>query len=338
DSKTFTVKVKLPSDSAAGKLTALAVASGVCPAMPLPTTDMPGPVPGSGPRAISPDDIPVTGQASVDGPKVGVCIVPDLKGLEPTQARTILEAAGCTLGTVTDGGPGNPADLGKIVDQGPKADTPVALGTPVDITVGGPLCTVPSLAGLTPDQAKTRLEDAGCKLGTVTTGPTGNPQDAGKITTQNPPAAEKVKPATTVDVVIFPAAAQSAAGPSCTVPDLSGLSEPDARTKVEAAGCVLVTEQRATTKFDEVGKVLDQSPAATMVVAKGSPVNATFGVAVAGQMVTRQNSDASDTTPTLARTGGVALGGLALWLVVSGLLTQLAGSRRLWRLTRRRQG
>jgi uncharacterized repeat protein (TIGR01451 family) len=397
--KTVIIHVKVPSDSAAGKLSALAVATGVCPAQRLPTTDVPGP---TGPDKAFSDDIPVTGQAPVDGPKVGVCLVPDLKGVTPTQARTMLEAAGCILGTVTDAGPGNPADLGKVVDQGPKAATPVPLGTPVDITVGGPLCTVPSLVGLTVDQARTKLEDAGCKLGTVTTGPTGNPEDAGKITTQTPPAGEKVKPSTTVDVVVNPPACVvpsvaglteaeakakveaagcrvgevkpgpdnpdqagkvvdqgptggtevprgtevnlTVAGPACTVPGLSGLTEDEARTKVEAAGCVLTTGQRTTTNPDEVGKVLDQSPPAAMVVARGSAVNAVLGapaVRVAGAALTRPavaDNGAGNGAPTLARTGGVALAGLALWLVISGLMTQLAGSKRLWRLARRREG
>jgi hypothetical protein len=34
----------------------------------------------------------------------------------------------------------------------------------------------------------------------------------------------------------------------------------------------------------------------------------------------------------------VVAGGLALWLLIGGLLTQLAGSERLWRLARRLKG
>ncbi|MDQ1518456.1 MAG: eukaryotic-like serine/threonine-protein kinase [Actinomycetota bacterium] len=402
DSKTVKIKVKIPADSTPGKLTALAVATGVCPATPLPTTDLHPTLPGTG--GPSPDDIPVRGDASVDGPTIGVCVVPDLKGLTPALAKKALEAAGCTLGDVTDGGPGNPADLGKVTDQGPKADTTVPLGTPVDITVGGPLCTVPALAGLTADQAKTKLEDAGCKLGTVTTGPTGNPEDAGKISTQTPPAGDKVPRGTVVDVVVFPPAcvvpdlahlteaeakaqlekagcrlgtvtpgpdnpdlagkvidqsvpkdktvqqgtevSVTVAGPVCIVPGVTGTTEGDARSKVETAGCVLTTEQRATTNPDEVGKVMAQSPEATTVLAKGSPVKVTLGVQVAGASLTRA-PDLPATGPdtgtgtgagTLVRTGGIALGGLALWLLISGLMAQLAGSERLWRLARRLRG
>jgi uncharacterized repeat protein (TIGR01451 family) len=394
--KTVKVKVKIPADSTPGKLTALAVAAGVCPAKPQPTTDLHPrlPLPG-GP---SPEDIPVRGEDSVDGPTIGVCVVPNLAHLTLDKAKAALIDAGCILGNVKDGGPGNPADLGKVTDQGPKADTTVPLGTPVDVTVGGPLCTVPALAGLTADQAKTKLEDAGCKLGTVTTGPNGKPEDAGKIDTQTPPAGDKVPRGTVVDVVVFPPACVvpgveglteseakaklekagcrlgdvtpgpdnpvqagkivdqgptggtavpagtpvnvTVAGPLCTVPGVIGQTEGDARSKVETAGCVLATEQRATNNPDEVGKVLAQSPEAAVVVAKGSPVKVTLGVAVAGQSLSRTPDlpATGATLPTLVKTGGIALGGLALWLLIGGLLAQLAGSERLWRLARRLKG
>jgi uncharacterized repeat protein (TIGR01451 family) len=275
-SKTLTVKLNVPADSAGGKLTALAVATGVCPAKPQPTTAEPPP---SGTR--NPDDIPVTGQASVDGPQVGNCVVPDLKGKTIEQATAALEAAGCKLGTVTDGGPGKPADTGHVVNQGPPAGTTVPTGTTVDITVGGPLCTVPSLAGMTLDQARSSLQAAGCDLGKVTTDTTGNPSDAGKITTQTVPPGSKVPRRTHVDVVVGPRSAEVA----------SAASTGGSGTGLE-----------------------------------GQNLN--------GQSNTGQPAQSSALPATLARTGGVALAGLALWLLVSGLLAQVA-SKQLWRRIRR---
>ena len=85
------------------------------------------------------------------------------------------------------------------------------------------------------------------------------------------------------------------------------------------------------------GKVVSQSPDTGTLVAKGSTVNATLGVQVLGATANRLPTEIS-AAPTLAKTGGVALAGLALWLLVSGLLSNLAGSERLWRLTRRLKG
>ncbi|MCA1842836.1 MAG: PASTA domain-containing protein, partial [Actinobacteria bacterium] len=394
ESKTIKVKVKIPADSLGGKLISLATADGVCPPEIQPPNDTDGPQPG----IPGVTDIPVHGSAQVEGPTVGVCVVPNLKNMTYAQAKAALEAQGCTIGTVTDK-PGNPADAGKIVDQGTPPTTSVPIGTPVDVTISGPVCTVPALAGKTPEQAKILLEEAGCKLGSVTTDTTGKPEDAGKITTQNPPAGDKVKRETVVDVRIAPPACNvpnlsglteeaakaalekagcrlgdvkpgpdnpsqagkiveqgtpadtlvpagtnvnvTIAGPVCPVPNIVGMSEAEAKAKVEGAGCVLVTTPQNTTNPSEVGKVTTQNPGADTFVAKGSTVNATVGVQVLGAQVTRTqtttspNTDVSG-TPTLVRTGGVALGGLALWLLISGLLTSAAGSERMWRLVRRK--
>jgi hypothetical protein len=133
------------------------------------------------------------------------------------------------------------------------------------------------------------------------------------------------------------------AGPVCTVPNLIGMSEADARAAVEAQGCKLVATPQNTDKASEVGKVTTQNPGATTHVPRGSNVNVTIGLQVLGASLERGSStgsgtDVSGRAPTLVRTGGVALGGLALWLLVSGLMTSAAGSDRLWRRLRRQKG
>lgn len=387
ETKTVTVKVKVPLGSDPGKLSALAVADAVCPAVQQPTTKTGEPL----------GDIPVTGQDSVDGPTVGVCVVPDITGRSLADAEKLLTAAGCILGDVTEKPPTNPTDTGKVLDQTQPPGTEVPIGTPVNVDVGGPLCTIPSLAGKTVDEAKTLLDNAGCKLGDVTVDPNGKPEDAGKIITTNPPAGDKVPRGTQVDVTIAPpscnvpnlvgltetearAALEKAgcrvgdvtpgpdnpeqagkiseqgtpsgtlvpagtdvditvAGPVCTVPNLAGMTETEARAAVEAQGCTLRTSEKATTNPSDVGKVLSQNPTANLHVPKGSAVDVSLGVQVLGETIVRsQQQDAGTAAPTLVRTGGVALGGLALWLLFSGLAVQLAGSNRLWKLVRRVKG
>jgi len=387
ETKTVKVKVSVPIGSDPGKLSALAVADALCPAAQQPTTKTVEQLP----------DIPVTGKDSVDGPTVGVCVVPDIKGKTLADAEKLLTDAGCILGDVTEKPPTNPTDTGKVLDQTQPPGTGVPIGTPVNVDVGGPLCTIPSLAGKTVDEAKTLLENAGCKLGDVTVDPNGKPEDAGKITTTNPPAGDKVPQGTEVDVTVAPTACNvpnlvglteaeakaalekagcrvgdvtpgpdnpqqagkiteqgtpsgtlvpagsdvdiTVAGPVCTVPNLMGMSEADARTAVEAQGCTLKTSQKATDNPSDVGKVLAQNPTANLHVPKGSAVDVSLGVQVLGETTVRsQGQDAGGSAPTLVRTGGVALGGLALWLLISGLAVQLAGSNRLWKLVRRVKG
>ncbi len=184
ETKTVTIKVNVPLGSAPGALKALAVATGICPAEVVPSTDVHGPgrpgTPGVG-------DIPVRGEDSVTGPEVAA--------------------------------------------------------------VGGPLCTVPSVSGLTPEGAKEKLVKAGCDLGDVTTDTTGKPGEPGTITIQNPPAGDKVPLETEVDVVIAPPAqgsmlfpagigSQATAGPA---PRESVAGETATRTPTEVgAGPTLV--------------------------------------------------------------------------------------------------
>jgi beta-lactam-binding protein with PASTA domain len=325
ETKTITVKVSIPVGSAPGQLSALAVVNAVCPAVRQPTTQPLQPL----------ADIPVTGQDAVDGPTVNVvvagptCVVPSLAGKTVDEAKALLEAAGCKLGTVTNDPTGKPEDAGKITTQNPPAGGQLPLGTTVDVTVAPPACTVPNLVGLTETEARAALERAGCRIGDVTPGGD-NPEQAGKITEQGTPSGSLVPAGTDVDITI--------AGPVCTVPNLVGMSEAEARAAVEAQGCTLRTDQKATGNPADVGKVLSQNPGANVHVPKGSAVDVSLGVQVLGETTVRSQAQDAGTAPALVRTGGVALGGLALWLLITGLVAQLAGSNQLWRLVRRQKG
>jgi beta-lactam-binding protein with PASTA domain len=214
----------------------------------------------------------------------------------------------------------------------------VPKGTPVDITIGGDLCTVPSVIGQTPGAADNILEDAGCDLGD-TNKPGGDSGTPGTISTQDPPAGEVVLAGTKVDVGLVGGGDTNlvAASTNCTVPDLVGMTEAEARTKVEAAGCVLVTQPKNTSNPTELGKVITQNPGKNAVVPRGSEVKVDLGVQVLGSSLTNGQNEAA-AAPDLARTGGLFLGGLSLWLLLGGLAARAAGSKRLWCLARRRNG
>jgi serine/threonine-protein kinase len=185
---------------------------------------------------------------------------------------------------------------------------------------------VPPLTGKTEAEAKKALEDAGCKLGDVKPGPD-NPDQAGKITEQGTPADTLVPTGTTVNVTV--------AGPVCNIANLVGMTEQQARDSVTAQGCTLQATPKHTDNASEVGKVTTQNPDANSLVPKNSVVNVTLGVQVLGASLERGAPTDVSGTPQLVRTGGVALGGLALWLLISGLMTSAASSERLWRLVRR---
>ena len=331
ETKTVKINATIPPGSAEGLLKALVVATGVCPADVKPPNDTDGP---ATPGTPDTPGTPVRGEDSVDGPRVDVCVVPDTVGKSLADATKLITGAGC-VAVPKDGGPGPDKDKGNVIKQGTPPGSDVPLGTPVEITIGGPGCNVPTVVGQTIKEATKTLADNGCQLGDTTTGTDSGGGTPGTIQSQNPPGGGILPAGTRVDVALVPGGGTvlAAASTSCTVPGLIGMTEADARTKVEAAGCVLVAEPKNTSKADEVGKVLSQEPGVNVVVPRGSTVKVQLGVQVLG--ATETNPQGA-TAPGLARTGGVFLAGLSLWLLLGGALARLAGSNRLWRLARRR--
>ena len=337
ETKTVKIKSKVPLGSAEGLIKALAVAEGVCPIEVVPPSDTDGPQTEGTPDTGS--DIPVRGEDSVDGPNVDTCIVPKVQGLPLAEARRLIIEAGCDVGTVTEDPDADPDDEGEITEQGPdEPGASVPKGTDVDISVGGDLCTVPSLAGKSIAEAEQILKAAGCDLGDTDLPGGDNSGTPGTINKQDVPAGDVVPAGTKVNVGLVPGGDSNiiAASTNCTVPGLVGMTEAEARTKVEQAGCVLVVEPKNTSDPNQLGKVMTQNPGADAVVPRGSTVKVGIGVQVLGDTLT--SGQEADAAPNLAKTGGLFLGGISLWMLVAGLAARGAGSKRLWQLARRRNG
>ena len=336
ETKTVKIKSKVPLGSAEGLIKSLAVAEGICPVEVVPPGDTDGPGTEGTPDTGS--DIPVRGEDSVDGPNVDTCVVPKVQGLPLAEATRLIIEAGCDVGKVTEDPDADPDDEGKVTDQTPDDGTSVPKGTDIDITVGGELCTVPSVIGKSIAEAEQMLEDAGCDLGDTDLPGGDNSGTPGTINKQDVPAGDVVPAGTKVNIGLVPGGDTNiiAASTSCNVPGLVGMTEADARTKVEQAGCVLVVESKNTSDQSKLGKVIAQNPGADAVVPRGSNVTVDIGVQVLGETLT--NGQEAAAAPNLARTGGLFLGGLSLWLLVAGLAARGAGSKRLWRLGRRDNG
>ncbi|HEY4409934.1 MAG TPA: PASTA domain-containing protein, partial [Acidimicrobiia bacterium] len=210
---------------------------------------------------------------------------PDIGGLDPGQTKTFAVKVKIPLGSktgllkalarATGICPGQPQPPTDVTPTVPGADTrrldDIMVAGEDDVT--GPtvgICTVPDLSHLTADEAKAKLTAAGCDLGTVFPGPSITVDDNGKVTDQSAKPDTTGPVGTKVDITVGNPVSTALAGPVCTVPTLVGLSEADARAKVEAQGCVLKTDTRNTSNPADVGKVLSQSPDSGMVLAKGS--------------------------------------------------------------------
>jgi serine/threonine-protein kinase len=91
--------------------------------------------------------------------------VPDVSGEDLDDARTALEEAGLTV-KVSSEQVNSEVDKGKVAAQTPKADSQVAEGDTVTLTLskGPEMVEVPDVVGASVDDAKSLLEQSGFKV------------------------------------------------------------------------------------------------------------------------------------------------------------------------------
>ena len=127
-------------------------------------------------------------------------LVPDVSGYDEATGRLLVEGAGLTVTTEQTQ---TSAPKGVVVNSRPPAGTALNPGRPVTlvVSVGAPTITVPDVVGLTLQDARTRIEQAGLKAGTSMRRSTtlGNP---GVVIEQRPPAGTLSAPETAVDMVV----------------------------------------------------------------------------------------------------------------------------------------
>jgi serine/threonine-protein kinase len=130
---------------------------------------------------------------------------------------------------------------------------------------------VPNLVGMTEQGAKTALEQAGLKVGKVTSelsekGPTGT------VVAQAPAADKEVAEGTTVALTVSSGASPSPT-PTLAIPDVVGSTQAAAVQMLGEAGfVVLIAEEGSLTP---AGEVISQLPTAGVMAASGSKVTIT---------------------------------------------------------------
>src|SRR4051794_4846353 len=94
--------------------------------------------------------------------------VPDVVGLKQAAAQQAITQAKLTVGEVTQEN-SSTVDPGDVIRQSPEPKSEVSEGDAVDLTVsaGVKQATVPTLVGLSLDEASSALRDAGLQLGTA---------------------------------------------------------------------------------------------------------------------------------------------------------------------------
>lgn len=130
--------------------------------------------------------------------------MPDLKEYDINTAKTILNSLGLTIESSSEEYSDNVAK-GQIISQDPSPDTDVSASDKITVVISkGPqikLSTVPSLVGLTKDEAAVKLGDSKLKVA-VKEEEVNNSSDDGKVLSQSIEANSQVAQYSTVTITV----------------------------------------------------------------------------------------------------------------------------------------
>ena len=185
-------------------------------------------------------------------------VLPDVTGEQEDVAIERLNALGFTDISV-ERAPQSDVAQGQVFEQDPQAsDEAIPLDTPIALTVssGPEQVEVPDVAGTPQQEASQTLREANLQVGNSTREYSDLPQ--GQVIRTDPPAGDEVDEGTQVDLII------SRGSSTATVPDVSGLTEDEARLRIEGAcepqPCFEVSTVEQSSADIGEGRVISQSP------------------------------------------------------------------------------
>jgi serine/threonine-protein kinase len=127
-------------------------------------------------------------------------LVPDVVNFDAADARKIILAAGLAVGR--EDSVESSLDPGVVVQTRPASGLARAAGTPVDLILssGAPRSGVPSVVGMSLDDARQLVERAGLAVGGVRVSPSQGP--AGVVLEQHPSAGARLVRGSRIDLVV----------------------------------------------------------------------------------------------------------------------------------------
>lgn len=191
--------------------------------------------------------------------------VPKVTGLSAQEAEQRLEDVGLDI-KIVDQKPNDTVPAGHIIDQNPLAGARAKKGDAVKVTIslGVETTKVPTLIGLTIDEAKEELRKAELQLGSVSHAPSSSVA-SGRIMRQSVDPGITVSKGSPIDVVV------SQGVPKVIMPDVVGLSFEDATAILDQYGLKYSREDRVDDSAP-AGEVISQSPDPGTEVEKGTTV------------------------------------------------------------------
>jgi eukaryotic-like serine/threonine-protein kinase len=201
---------------------------------------------------------------------IGKAEVPKVEGMTEEEARERLGEEG--LGVSVERRQSPREDEGEVLEQSVPAGNEIERGSRIALAVGsGPrTARMPKILGLTPEEARAELEEAGLELGERREAPSGEVPE-GEVATQDPAAGKELEVGTEVDLTVSSGPPQQGEADRVDVPDVSGLDADAATELLEEAGCEVVgTRERPGP--EPKGTVVGTDPPVGTAVASGTPV------------------------------------------------------------------
>jgi len=184
--------------------------------------------------------------------------VPDVVGKTKDQATAAITAAGLTLGDITEEYSAS-VESGKVISCDPKAGKVIKHTEKVSLVVskGKEPATIPDVTGMSEDEAKKVLEDAGLKKGKVSKGYSDSVAKGNVISSSPIAGASGYYKGDSVDLTV-------SKGPEkVTVPDVTGKSQDEAKKALEDAGLKVEVNKRLGGPFGTV-RSTDPAPGSSV--------------------------------------------------------------------------
>ncbi|MDD2980597.1 MAG: Stk1 family PASTA domain-containing Ser/Thr kinase [Hespellia sp.] len=228
------------------------------------------------------------------GKSVTQVTVPDVTGQTEDVAQKTLVALNLTVNSSADYS--DSVDEGKVISTDPPSGRSVNEGTTVNMVVSlgakkPDKVSVPSLQGLSREDASAALSDVGLSLGSVSTEYSDSVAE-GSVISQGVSSGKKVEQGTSVDVVI-------SKGPKTvmiSVPSLSGMTEEEAGTALSNAGLSVGSVSYEHSSSVTAGYVISQTASSGSQVEEGSSVG--FVISLGAEEEKPVDEGNTDTEPT----------------------------------------
>ena len=194
--------------------------------------------------------------------------VPNVVGLTQAEAKAQIEQAGFTWELNPDKVTSDTVAEGSVASTDPAAGTQAEKGATVRVTIssGPDSVTLPdNLVGMSPDDARKAIEALGLKWELDSSKVASDTVPEGKVAQTNPSPGSKVKAGQTIRAYL------SSGSDQVDVPDLSGMTQDQARSTLKGVGLELGNVTSVDSE-KEKDRIVEQDPATGTKVKKGTTV------------------------------------------------------------------